>query len=247
VVVGHDGERPDLVLDAGTGLRRASSIVASPCRGTVLLTHLHYDHICGLPFFAAADRSGACTTLRVPAGSDHDARTSIDGVLAPPQFPVKLVELNGTWAVAAIDAGHHDVDGWTVEARWLPHGRGRSLGYRVSDGVTSFAYVTDHGPDAIDDHHDAVRALVEGADLVIHDAQHTVAEWPGVRHHGHAPIEYALGLARTCGVRRLLLSHHAPSRTDADLDALAATLPPWASFARQGEVIDLRPIGSNVG
>jgi phosphoribosyl 1,2-cyclic phosphodiesterase len=118
-----------------------------------------------------------------------------------------------------------------VSARALPHGPGRTFGYRVERGGASLAYLPDHGPHLLGPGagglgpvHDAARALADGVDLLVHDAQLTAAELPGREYLGHAAAEYALELARACGARRLLLFHHAPDRTDEDVAAIAARI-----------------------
>lgn len=240
VALARDGGPVSLVLDAGTGLTQVGALLdGRPFRGDLLVSHLHWDHVMGLPFFSAADRAGARTTVHVPAADDDEAVHLLDGVQGGPYFPVSVGELDGDWTVRAIGPGARWIDGWDVLARWLPHGRGRSLGYRVSDGRSSVAYVTDHGPAGPGDHHDDVLALADGADVLVHDAQHTAEEWPSVVHFGHASMEYAVELAQACGVGRVVLFHHAPGRTDAELTALAGRFDASVSFAVEGETIEV--------
>lgn len=241
VALAPDGGPVSLVLDAGTGIRAVSGLLGGAAfRGDLLLTHLHWDHTTGLPFFAAGDRPDAAVTVHVPGvGDDDEAYAVLDALLAPPYFPTGVAGLQGAWRVRAAAPGHRRIGAWDVEARSLPHGRGRSLGYRISDGRSTVAYVTDHGPASLDDHHDDVIALALGCDVLIHDAQHLASEWDAVRHFGHAPHEYVLGLAEACGARTAVLFHHSPGRTDAQLDGLAADLPPWALLAREGLTLEL--------
>lgn len=241
VAVAHDGEPVSLVLDAGTGIRNVTGLLAGrPFRGDLLLTHLHWDHTTGLPFFAAADRPGAETTVHVPdVDDDAGAHALLDTLLSPPYFPTGMAGLKGEWRVRSIGPGAHRIGSWDVLARRLPHGRGRSLGYRISDGRRTLAYVTDHGPATLDDHHADVLALADGADVLVHDAQHLASEWAAVKHFGHAPHEYVLGLAAACRVGRVVLFHHSPVRTDDEHDRLAEGLPPGATIAREGDTIDV--------
>jgi phosphoribosyl 1,2-cyclic phosphodiesterase len=245
VAVAADGADPSLVLDAGTGVRRLSRLLAGrPFRGTVLLSHLHPDHTQGLPFFAAAD-AGA-VDLRLPA--QGDPIEVLARAYSPPHFPLSPGELRGAWTFTSLEVGEHRIGEWVVLALELPHGGGRTFGYRVSDGRASLAYVTDHcptllgaGPDGYGEYHDAAVALATGADLLIHDAHLTPAELPERAFLGHATAQYAVGLAERAGARRLALFHHDPDRTDDDIEAIVGGLisPIPVFAAAEGQTIDL--------
>jgi phosphoribosyl 1,2-cyclic phosphodiesterase len=257
IAVAADGGAPRLVLDAGTGLRRLADLLdGQPFCGTMLLGHLHWDHTHGLPFFAAGDRPDADVTLLMPAqdpGADPTAVLS--RCMSPPHFPIRPDELRGHWRFDCIDAGRHDIEGFSVQAVEIPHKGGRTFGYRVSDSRCSIAYLSDHGPIALGpgpegfgEYHDAALALAGGVDLLVHDAQHTVDEFPSRAHFGHSTIDYAIGLAERAGAARLLLFHHDPARTDDELDGLLALHRqrfPALDAAAEGAVIDL-PVRSAV-
>ena len=231
VAVSHSaGSPPVLLLDAGTGLANVSGLLGGqPFAGTLLLSHLHWDHSLGLPFFRAGDRDDARVTLLMPAqGEGTSAEELLARVMSPPFFPITPGELRGDWRFGMIPPGHFKADGFTVEAREIPHKGGRTFGYRVSDGRCALAYVTDHcptaygaGPDGLGEYHPDALALAEGADLLVHDAQLLAEELPAEAAFGHAAAEYALRLAVRAGARRLALFHHKPSRTDAELDEVA--------------------------
>jgi len=235
VAVAHArGEAPVLALDAGTGLANLSGLLGGAAfNGTILLSHLHWDHSLGLPFFRAGDRDDARVTLLLPeqeAGRDgpgcaQDAQGLLGRVMSPPFFPITPGELRGRWEFGTISPGQHKAEGFTVEAREIPHKGGRTLGYRVSDGRAVLAYVTDHcptsfgpGPDGLGAYHEAAVELARDADLLIHDAQLTAEEVPAEAAWGHAAAEYATGLAAVAGAGRVALFHHKPSRTDDQLD-----------------------------
>ena len=146
----------------------------------------------------------------------------------PPFFPVTPGQLRGRRTFETVWPGQFKAEGFTVEAREIPHKGGRTIGYRVSDGRRAVAYVTDHcptalgpGPEGLGPYHDAVLDLAEGADLLVHDAQLVAEEVPAEAYVGHAAAEYAVGLAVRAGARRVALFHHKPSRTDDQLDAIA--------------------------
>lgn len=235
VAVARDGEAPRLLLDAGTGIRRVWELLGRrPFTGSVLLGHLHWDHTQGLPFFRAGDDPDAQVTLYLPAQSpDGDAEALLARAMSPPHFPIRPSQLRGRWAFGELEEGACELEGFAVLAREIPHKGGRTFGYRVSDGRHSLAYLSDHhpaglgaGPAGFGPYHGAAWALADGVDLLIHDAQYTAAEFPARAHFGHSAVDYAVGLAAACGVGRLLLFHHDPARTDAEVDALLADLDP---------------------
>lgn len=245
VALAHADGDPVLLLDAGTGLARVTALLdGRPFRGSVLLGHLHWDHTHGIPFFRAGDRDDAVVRVRLPAAPGATAEETLARVLSPPHFPITPAGLRGRWTFDDLREGRHEVEGFVVDAREIPHPGGRTLGFRISDGEHTVAYLTDHGPVALGDgpdgfgpYHDAALALARDADVLIHDAQYTAAEFARCRAFGHSSIDYALGLAGAAGAVQLVLFHHDPSRTDDQLDAIAAELPAGAVVGRQGDVI----------
>jgi phosphoribosyl 1,2-cyclic phosphodiesterase len=247
VALARAGAVVDLVLDGGTGLRYLSGLVDGAFRGTVLLSHLHWDHVQGLPFFGAARHPGARLDIRIP-GQGSDPAAVLARGMGPPHFPITAADVDG-WSVGDLEAGEHDVSGWSVTALDIPHGGGRTFGYRVSDGTATVAYLSDHcptqlgdGPDGTGVYHDTALALADGVDLLIHDAQLTAAQLPALAFLGHAAAEYAVALGERAGARRVALFHHDPARTDDELDALAASVASSSleTFAAaQGHCLDV--------
>ncbi|MEJ7764756.1 MAG: MBL fold metallo-hydrolase [Acidimicrobiales bacterium] len=248
LAIGHDGGPPSLVLDAGTGLRRAGALLAGEAFvGAILLGHLHWDHTQGLPFAPAFDRDDAQVALYLPA--QGDPVEVLSRAMGPPHFPILPTALRGSWQFASMEAGTSTIGGFRVLALDIPHKGGRTLGYRITDPAgRSLAYLSDHwpvalgpGPDGLGEYHPAALELCAGADLVVHDAQYTAAEFPARKHFGHSAMEYAVGLAARSG-SSLLLYHHDPSRADDQIDALAARFAgrqPCVRAAAEGMVIDL--------
>jgi phosphoribosyl 1,2-cyclic phosphodiesterase len=232
IAVGHDpDERPSLVLDAGTGLRQLSRLLGGEAFvGTLLLGHLHWDHMMGLPFFAAGDRPDSRVRVMVPEQGE-DALALLSKAMAPPMFPILPTDLRGDWTFETYDETTFDAEGFTVTAREIPHKGGRTMGLRVSDGRSSLAYLSDHSPhdigpgdDGLGALHPAAVELADGVDLLIHDAQYTAHELPARIHWGHAAANYSVTLGAACNVGRVLLFHHDPSRTDDQVFAMGEQL-----------------------
>lgn len=248
VALAHADEPPHLLLDAGTGIRRVTHLLGGePFRGTIMLTHLHWDHVQGIPFFTAGDRDDARAVLAMPA--QGDPVTVLSRAMGPPHFPITPEGLRGDWSFVALEPGEHEVEGFRVTALDLPHKGGRTYGFRVTSGDRSLAYVPDHGPlgrgtgpDGLGERHDAALALARGVDVLVHGAQFTRAEAAMAANFGHATVDYAVALAEEAGAQRLALFHHAPSRTDDQVDGItraAATLRVPVIAAAEGVVLTL--------
>jgi phosphoribosyl 1,2-cyclic phosphodiesterase len=241
-------DTPTLILDAGTGLQRAAALFgAGAFDGTILLTHLHWDHVLGLPFFAPADRVEARTEVLLPEQADGAAAADVLArVMSPPFFPVGPTELRGSWSFGTIAAGERQIEGFTVLAREVPHKGGRTFGYRISDASSTLAYVPDHcptelgaGENGFGVYHPAALELADGVDLLVHDAQLLPSELAAEAAFGHSLADYAVELGRRAQARSVALFHHHHGRTDDALDLLAARFadgPPRVNVAAEGTV-----------
>jgi phosphoribosyl 1,2-cyclic phosphodiesterase len=227
VAISVGAEPPRLLLDAGSGMTAVTELLGgSPYDGSVLLSHLHWDHTHGMPFFAGGGASGSRVEVCIPEQGESAERV-LERCFSPPHFPIVPSQLGAGWTFRGLAEGDHVVEGFAVRAREVPHKGGRTFGYRVSKGAASVAYVPDHspssigpGPDGLGERHEAILDLARGADLLITDAQHLQRQFPGVGFLGHASVEYDVALALEAGVRTLVLFHHAPSRTDDELDLI---------------------------
>lgn len=143
----NSSSAPTLVLDAGTGLRMLTGeLGVSPFLGTILLSHLHWDHVQGLPFFAAGDRPDARVDVYLPEQDDMTGTELLAQQMAPPAFPITPSGLMGDWTFHAVAPGEFVAEGFRIQAFDVAHKGGRTYGYTVSAGGTSLAYVPDHAP-----------------------------------------------------------------------------------------------------
>ena len=237
-VIPEGRSAPTLILDAGTGIRSVTRLLdGAPFRGTILLTHLHWDHFTGLPFFTAGDRADARVQLVVPEHPDHSpAIETLRRAMSPPHFPIGPDQLEGSWSFESMTEGPHEIEGLSITAREVPHKGGRTFGYRISDGRTTFAYLPDHHPAESGPLRAAALTLCRNVDLLIHDAQFSTTESASAHRYGHATTDQAMALATEAGARELALFHHSPDRTDDELDQIARELaaPIPTTLAREG-------------
>jgi phosphoribosyl 1,2-cyclic phosphodiesterase len=229
-----------ILLDLGTGLRPYARRCSGVFHGTVLLTHLHWDHVQGLPFFTPLHVEGATLDVHGPRQDEGPLGEVFAKLMRPPFFPIVPDQLVGD--VRFHDTGDDDfpIGHAKVRSRWIRH-VGPTLGFRVELNGVSVAYVPDHGPGCNPAHPDdyipsEMLELCDGVDLLIHDAQHTKAEYEAKRHWGHCTIEYAIHVARESGARRLALFHHDPAHDDQALDAIERSAIEYAASIGAPEV-----------
>lgn len=248
-----------IIFDLGTGLRPLGEDLLARGGGahaSVLLTHLHWDHIQGLPFYRPLHADESSIDIYGPRQTDASLYEVFSRVMGPPFFPIRPEQLVGS--VRFHDAGddHFPVGTAKVRSRWVRH-TDPTLGFRLDWHGTSIAYISDHGPGCHPDDPDDfvpldVLELADGVDLLIHDSQHTCEEYEYQRHYGHSTVDYAVHVARESGAKKLALFHHCPTHVDDDLDRLfayardlsAATGGPDVVAAQEGLTIELVPGGS---
>ena len=213
-----------ILFDLGTGLRYFGQTLPGdePFRGTCLLSHLHWDHIQGLPFFKPFLRPGANVTIYAPTQpGDITVADVFADTIKPPLFPIHFSMFPGMVDLHEIADDEFAVGEAKVMTRLIPH-VGHTVGYRVEWEGRSVVYMSDHQMPA-DGSHSAwpgVLQLCHNADLLIHDAQYTPQEFETKRDWGHCTPDYAVWLAATSGVKRLALFHHDPAHDDDELDEI---------------------------
>lgn len=219
-----------IVFDCGTGARPLGLDILS--RGStlppihVLVTHTHWDHIQGFPFFVPAYVPGGRLTVYGARGLDRTLEGSLSGQMQHTYFPVQLENLRADIDFVELGEERFNVGPYRVTTQFLNH-TAPTMAYRVEAGDMKVIYATDHEPfwwtpsrpnsPNRFEHPGEQRHLefVAGAELLIHDSQYTDEEYLAKRGWGHSTIEYVTDLAVRAGVKRLALFHHDPLHTDA--------------------------------
>ncbi len=235
-------EVPTLVLDAGTGLRALTPLLGGEAfRGTILVSHLHWDHVQGVPFFGAGDREGSRVHVVVPEQHGQTGRDLLAQLLSPPAFPITPEGLRGSWSFEAAPIGSFVAEGVRVTAVDVVHKGGRTYGYRIDADGVSVAYLPDHAPAA--GVGSETLAALTGVDVLIHDAQFLDRERVVADDYAHATITDAIDFSRRIDAGTLVLFHHSPARPDDALDALAAEMDPArVRVAREGMVLEVERV-----
>jgi phosphoribosyl 1,2-cyclic phosphodiesterase len=201
-------------------------------KGYILLSHTHWDHIQGFPFFGPLFKAENQFSILGWANAGESLAEVLAVQMQQRYFPVSLYTLPAALSFHAVQPGQVTLDGATLTTRLLKHPL-PSLGYRLELGGKAIVYATDHEPlrppaprpdallgdDVIDPN---LVALAQGADILIHDAQYSALEFSGKVGWGHSTIESAVDTAIKAGVKKLVLYHHDPAHDDMAIDILLA-------------------------
>ncbi|MEP7183864.1 MAG: response regulator [Betaproteobacteria bacterium] len=224
------------ILDCGTGARALGAALmaqtSGPITATILLSHMHWDHIQGFPFFVPLFVPGNRITVCGPEGSGRSLREVLAGQMEFTYFPVEIGQLPASISFRELEEGTHEIGGARIVAQYLHH-PAMTLGYRIEADGAVVVYLCDHEPFSETFSRDSRGSNVEsfahvgdrrhalfmaGAGLVIHDAQYTPEEYPSKKNWGHSTYEYAVDLAAAAAVRQLVLTHHDPAHDDAFIE-----------------------------
>lgn len=219
VAVQVPGEAP-IICDLGTGVRYLGLEMGDgPFVGTALVSHLHWDHIQGLPFFTPVLRPGSELEIVGPRQDGSDLAGCFEACVSPPLFPVPLESLPGSVRFRETSDEVFCVGSATVTVFPITH-VGPTNGYRIDVGDASVAYISDFQQpmDGSNDIHPEVRRVCQDVDLLIHDAQYDPAEFQAKLDWGHCTVEYAVEVAIAVEAKRLVLYHHDPNHDDAWVD-----------------------------
>jgi phosphoribosyl 1,2-cyclic phosphodiesterase len=248
-----------LVLDAGSGIRDLGPTCADARRIHILLTHLHLDHIQGLLFFAPFFQPETEIVIWGPPSPGRSLRDRIARYLSAPLSPIEIRSLPAKVSFRKCPADEWEIGPARIRAAPVRH-RGPTLGFRISEGDASLCYLPDHEPAL------GVRltdgdpawisgfALAERCSLLLHDSQYTDEEYSARVGWGHSRVSDTLLFARRSEAERVLLFHHDPLHTDAELDLLERRAAEhWAALggpprelamAIEGSEIQLRTDGA---
>jgi phosphoribosyl 1,2-cyclic phosphodiesterase len=241
-----------LILDAGTGIRALGLDLSATPRVSILLTHLHLDHIQGLMFFPPCFRSDAEITIWGPASPEASLEDRIARYISAPLSPVEIRELPCSVSFRDTLPSEWRIGSATIRCESVNH-RGPTLGFRVSEGDTTVCYIPDHEPGlgtrlaSVEPEWISGYDLARDADLLIHDCQYLDEEYPQHVGWGHSAMDDALGFAHRAGARRLLLFHHDPLHSDSFLDNLhAAARRRWGELGEDPAGIEMAVEGGEL-
>jgi phosphoribosyl 1,2-cyclic phosphodiesterase len=241
-----------IVLDGGSGIQTFNdSHIPKNKRVDILLSHLHMDHIQGLGFFKPFFREDVEVHLWGPWSNTDSLSSRLSRYFSPPLFPVRLLELPCKLVMHEIGNSDFEIGHFKIQSSYIIH-PGPTLGYRIVGRKSVFTYLPDHEPalgknGMIKDHDwTSGYSIAHHADLLYHDGQYTSTEYAMHRGWGHSSVDDALAFAATSEIKHLIIGHHDPGRTDAQLDRQKSELrkvadryPFTFEFAIEGSEFEL--------
>jgi phosphoribosyl 1,2-cyclic phosphodiesterase/CheY-like chemotaxis protein len=249
-----------VIFDCGTGAhelgRELVSQQGTATRGHILISHTHWDHIQGIPFFEPFFNAGGEWDIYGPKGLLQSIQDTLAGQMEYNYFPISVDKFGATIRYHDLVEGAFSIDEIQVITQYLNH-PALTLGYRLRADGAAVVYCCDHEPNVVTAGSGTAEItgqdlrhveFLAGADLVIHDSQFTATEYPNRIGWGHSPAEYVVRVCQAAGVRQVILTHHDPMRDDDAIDRmveglrqrLVGTQPPLEIFAAaEGQVVQI--------
>jgi phosphoribosyl 1,2-cyclic phosphodiesterase/DNA-binding response OmpR family regulator len=251
-----------VVLDCGTGAhplgQKLMSAGPGGMRGHILISHTHWDHIQGLPFFAPFFVPGNEWNIYGPKGLGQSLREALAGQMQYTYFPITLDQFGATIHYHDLVEGNLNIDDIKISTYYLNH-PALTLGYRLEVDGAAVVYSCDHEPYSrtlasgqgeITGQDKRYAGFIDGADLLIHDAQYIAEEYPAKIGWGHSSVEYAVRIGQHAGVKTIALTHHDPLRDDRAIDRVlenitarlradASSLEVFAAV--EGQIVEVEP------
>jgi len=253
-----------VIVDCGSGLHGLGQALAAGAKpalkGHILISHTHWDHIQGIPFFVPFFVPGNEWDIYAPRGLGQSVQDTLAGQMQYAYFPVRLDQMGAKIRYHELIEGSFQIGDVTVKTRYMNH-TALTLGFRLEVGGAALVYASDHEPfqrnlasgkgEILGQDREHCEFLA-GADLVIHDAQFTLNEYADKIGWGHSTVEYAVAMCKAAGAARLALTHHDPLRTDYAIEQIVrhardnqcGKAPDLDIFAAaEGQSIELRARG----
>ena len=223
------------ILDAGSGLRVFGNELlkaGSPVKASIFISHMHWDHIQGIPFFTPAFIPGNHFTFYGSEPAGKDLLTIIADQMDPTYFPIEMKEMGSSMDFKPLFEGKYEIDDTQIETIYVNH-PGNALGYKFHLNKKNLVYISDNepflkadkgnDPDQImlgEDGNQKLINFIANVDVLVHDAQYTQDEYEKKITWGHSPVEYTVDIAIKAGVKKLVLFHHDPLHNDDMIDQM---------------------------
>lgn len=222
------------ILDAGSGIRALGNELLkekTSVKATIFISHMHWDHIQGIPFFTPAFIPGNNFIFYGAEESDKSLETVIAGQMDPTYFPIELRDMGSKLEFRRLYEGQHQIDGIRVDAIYVNH-PGNAMGYKFFLNDKRLVYISDNEPFQQapqntpaesyigEDGNKKLVDFIRGSHILIHDAQYTPEEYNNHKTWGHSPFDYTVHLGIEAQVQKLVLFHHDPLHNDGQIDAI---------------------------
>jgi len=221
-----------MILDAGSGLRNLGNTLmglGGAVKAHVFITHMHWDHIQGIPFFTPAYIPGNSITFLGADEPERSLKNIISGQMEPTYFPIELEDMGANLEFKNLSEDKYSIDDISFETLYVNH-PGNSLGYKFKVNGKIIVYISDNEPFTPlensseemlgEDGNQKIIDFVRDADILVHDAQYTESEYEAHRTWGHSPFTFTVDLAVQANVNQLILFHHDPLHSDEKVDEI---------------------------